>query len=108
MSDQLQLIVSAQVGKPVKIDQHIELSVSSRIFETLQLDDIDVRRAYQLVPTRPEAKRMYYIAPVCGWLRLLDDLYERSNGGWSPDCAVPLSIPRQFQARLVKSLEVLP
>lgn len=106
MSNQLQLIINAQVGKPVKADQHIELSLSNRIFETLQLDDIDVRSYYQLQPTRPEARRMYYIAPVSGWLRLLDDLYERANGGWDSDCALTRSVPSQLQARLVKSLGV--
>jgi len=82
----------------------IELSVERRIYQVLQLDSSRVRNFYGLYATRPNSKRSYYEATVNGWIKVINDLYERSGGDWSPDCAIPKSVADELKARLEKAL----
>ena len=82
----------------------IELSLEKRICDVLQLDSSEVRCLYQLTPSRPDAKRWYYTATVDGWVKLINDLYERAGGGWDPDCSVSRSTAERLQVRLEKAL----
>ena len=84
--------------------QLIELSLSRNIQEVLQLDCDEVRNMYSLSPSRPSAKRDYYVAPLDGWRKLVADLFERASGGWDPDCTVSRSTATRLQARLDKAV----
>lgn len=101
--NELQTIIAATTGSVVDLTKDIELSVEWRVYSALQLDCDECLEVYSLTPTRPNAKRAYYRAPVKGWLRVIIDLYDRADG-YDPDCSVPRSATERLQKRLEKAL----
>ena len=82
----------------------IVLSVESRIYQALQLDDDDILSAYEMVRVKRGGSRCYFEATAKGWRRVVEDLRERANGGWDPDCAISRSTALRMRDRVEKAI----
>ena len=82
----------------------IVLSVESRIYQALQLDDDDILSAYEMARVKRGSNRRYFEATAKGWRRVVEDLRERANGGWDPDCAISRSTALRMRDRVEKAI----